>query len=419
MIRPLRALLAVLFSVSGTGCVQQRPALVLWHSLQGPHERALLTLIDRWNAVNLDHAVIIPERRDAGTQHAAVLAALESSSGTALPDLLLTPPQQASLYNSREALVALDSLIDGPEGFKDNDRVDLFPFVLAAGRDAQGATIGLPLGGAARVMVVNRTWLEEQDQLLPESWLALTRVCERATARSQGCFITQADDAALQEWLLAHGTRVTGANGTPQLDSGEVLNALAPLNDFHIAGQYLSAVSSAQALDEFAAGHAVILFEWSDALSAIDRAARDHAPLEFDVAPIPSIANSPAAIQRAPLFVLPKHAGSDGALAWRFLRWALESAQTADYAMDTSDLPARISVLNDLDATRLPRGYLQLVKNVAGHTLPEPLVSAWPCARDALAAANADLAAGLPLIETLTRAQEATKAALTADCPVR
>ncbi len=416
--RILRAAILAL-ALSLAACAPAtRATLVLWHSLDGPRERALLRLIDEWNAGNTSGAFVVPERRANAAQHVAVLRAIGEGR---MPGLILASPQQAAAYQQREALVALDAFVDGPEGFKPNDKADLFPFVQQAGRTPQGAWIGVPLGGEARVMLANKQWLDERNLLVPETWEVFDKVCERAgdPAESVACFGSVADDAWLQEWLIAHGTRVTGSSGALQLSSGEVRNALQPVDALRQRGLALSAISDVQLREEFAFGRMVFAFDWSRNLRQLDALAVARGGFEWSLAPLPTVGGVPASLQRAPLLVIPKTSAIVEQRAWSFVRWMLDTKQTAQWAMDTGELPARISSLSLIDGERVPNGFLTLVQRIGAHTQAEPLIASWPCARDAMADSAREIFATTDLTATLSEAQSVAGEQFASDCPVR
>ncbi len=417
--RLLAALTLLLTSCS----FANRHTLVLWHSLDGARERALLTLIDQWNASGSTGVHVIAERRDSQAQHSAMLDVIDAAPAVRMPDLVLATPQQAAVYHQRDALQRLEGRLDGADGFKPNDRADIFPFVLNAGKTPAGELIGVPQGGNARVMLVNKRWLDSQGLLVPENWDQFERVCERVPelAPELQCIGMVADDVLLQEWLLAHGTRPLALDGSAQLGSGEVESVLAPLLAKRQINQAVLAVSEAQMRDAFAGGQLVFAFDWSAELRSIDKLSRDNNSADWVVAPLPTVSGVSASLQRAPLWVLPKPTGSAGnsQLAWRFLRWMLEQDQTAYWATATGELPARISSIGRLDSDRLPRGFLTVVQQVASRTQAEPLVAVWPCAREALGDIAQALLNTESVTATLAAGQIQLSAQLAGECPVR
>jgi ABC-type glycerol-3-phosphate transport system substrate-binding protein len=403
-----------------TSCTSlSRQTLIVWHSLRGGPARALETLIDQWNARG--NAYVVAEYRESGSQHAALLDAIEADARR--PDLVLASAQQTAIYQQRGALLPLDRFIDGPEGFKPNDKADLFPFVLNAGKTPAGEVIALPMGGDARVMYVNKAWLDDQRLTIPETWEQFDAVCDSVSERTVDlpCLGTVADDVVLQEWLLAHGLRVLSLSGSAQLTAPEVEAVLLPLLNRRGADQLVLGVSEQQIRDAFAAGQLVFVFDWSSGLGRVDERSRLNDNTNWVVAPLPATAGVPSSIQRANYWVIPKQPADDSAHphAWRFLRWLYEQEQTAQWSLDTNELPVRVSAISRLDADRLPRGFLSVVQQIGARTQGEPLLETWPCARDTLATTAIELLNTDVYTEVLRRGQLALEAVLYTDCPAR
>ncbi len=402
-----------------TGCVNApRPTAQLWHTLSGRQEQALLRLVDAWNAARPD-VYIIPRRRDPNAQHTAVLDAGKTG---ALPELMVVTPQQAVAYQRLQLLRPLDGYAysAAPEvGFKPNDLADFFPFVLSAGKDAQGQLLGLPLGGEVRILLVNTGWLDARGLLQPASLELLTKICEEAAKPENGlpCLGAVADNALMQEWPAAHGARIIDADGAARLNAPEVRAAIDQL----LRQPTLIGASDTQLRAEFVQERLLLLLDWSGNLRTLDQQARERADFQWEVMPLPGAGDAPTAIQRAPLLVMPRTSAERERRAWAFVRWLFAQEQTAQWAMLTDELPARVSAVGSIDAARVPAGYLKLLTAVAPRAQAEPLTLTWPCARDALdGGAQRLFVFGLdPLTTTLDALQTGVSAALQGECALR
>jgi ABC-type glycerol-3-phosphate transport system substrate-binding protein len=410
---------ALIAALTLSGCaIGPRPTLTLWHSLSGPQEQALLRLIDSYNAANPNGDWIIPERQVPGQ----LVSTAETVIGTRFgPALMLVSPQQAIALFTANRLTALDARIDSDAGFKPNERADLFPFVLSAGKTADGKTIGIPLGGNARLLLVNKTWLDEvPGRQPPADWAQFDTQCAALLqpGASLTCLITADSGVSLQEWLLSHSARVTRVTGESLLDAPEAVAALTRLNELRLNGAAAGAVSESQLHAEFASGRYAYALDWSGDLREL-AALSDATRLAWDVAAIPSNNNIPASIQRAPLLVIPQIGESQAGRSWRFIRWLLEPAQTARWSMETGELPARASAINEIDAARVPAGFLAVLQRVAPRTQAEPLLTTWPCIADTLDVTIRQLIDAPSLTETLGVAHATLVARQSAECPVR
>jgi ABC-type glycerol-3-phosphate transport system substrate-binding protein len=272
-------------------------------------------------------------------------------------------------------------------------------------------------------MYVNKAWLDDQRLTIPETWEQFEAVCENVLERTLDlpCLGTVADDIVLQEWLISHGLRVLSLNGAGQLDAPEVDAVLTPLLSRRQTNQLVLGVSNQQIRDTFAAGQLVFAFDWSSGLARVDERSRVNDNTNWVVAPLPASAGVPSSLQRAQFWVMPKQPSDESAHphAWRFLRWLFEQDQTAQWSIDTGELPARVSAISQLDSDRLPRGFLTIVQQIGARTQGEPLLPTWPCARETLATTAIELLNTDVYTEALRRGQVKLNAALGTDCPVR
>jgi len=388
-----------------------RRTLILWHTLDGARERALLKLVDRWNADASNSVVVVPQRRSAPAQHAAFL------SGRT-PDVAVVSVAQAAAYTERGMLRALDDLVQGTDGFDEGDRGDLFPFVFAVGRTADGRLVGLPLGGDVRLMFVNLDWFAERGIEPPTDEPALRRVCEQA-AQTGMCFVVRQDDVLLQEWLHLNDVALLSVDRTPQLRSERAVLALSDLLDAARSGKAMTAVSDAQALNEFAAGRAVLMFEWSSRLRALTPLVAAGAGHSWDVAPIPAANPASAGIVRAPLLVLPRTDPAREAEAWRFVRWMLGAAQTASWAESTDEFPARLSAVTAIDPDAMPPKFGAAVQRAGGSARTEPMLATWPCVVDGLDRSMLQLVNTQSITDSLDAAQLQIADTLAVPCALR
>jgi multiple sugar transport system substrate-binding protein len=406
----LSLLLVAALLLSGCALATRR-TLVFRHTLEGARERAMLDLIDRWNADATHSVVIVPQRSTARAQHTAILAG-------EIPDVALVSPAQAASYAQLGLLRPLDDFARGQNGFDADDMSDLHPFVFAAGRTSDGALIGMPLGGSARLMIFNADWLTERQLSAPTDRQQLQRLCELSAATGV-CFAARLDAVLLQEWLYANDAPLLDLERAPLLGSTRSVQLLRDLIDASRNGTALAAVSDSQVSNEFASGRSVLAFEWSSNLREVDRFITAGAGHAWDVAPIPSVDGTPASLLRAPLLVIPRTRSDNEAQAWLFVRWLLESKQTAYWAGATEEFTARRSAAIALDQARMPRHFVTAVQRIGGVVRVEPLLAAWPCVVSGLDQTALQLLNTQSVTDTLATGQTQMTDNLTAPCALR
>ena len=428
-----------LFLIAGLAACAPTPVtsqvITLWHSLAGARERALLDLIDQWNGANPD-AVVAPERRDVSSMHEGVL---NGAARNALPNLLLVSPTQAAVYQRRGILAPLDPYMANSSptiGWSAADHSDLFPFVFTAGRTAgaEGATIGIPFGGIARLMFFNRDWLKSINfDAVPADWEQFGVACDNATDRSKGtlCFGADTSSAVFEEWLHAHGGRLMEPHtGVMQLATPASHQALNRLGEFVRNNQAYRVSSQQQSRDDFTAGRVVFAFDWSDQLNLYRDLIRERANFDWDISLLPATAATTEAATetapeqasafRAPLWVVTKTNEDRQLAAWRFIRWLLDEPQTTRWALATRELPARVSAINSLAGQPGADPLAPTVlKAVAPAAQPEPLVSGWGCIQSVLANSLRQVFDGQPVTNTLQLAQSTAQNEIDFDCSLQ
>ena len=428
--RTAQVLLALsVLLITACASFQPRRVIVAWHTMSGARERAFLRLVDRWNQINGNGIVIVPERREPAAQHRAML---EGAAAGMLPDLALVKPSEAALYNQRGFLTSLDGFINGDDptiNWDAADRADLFAFVQQAGRTPQGKWIGVPFGGDMRLVLSNRDWANTLGQPeMPATWEALEKVCNGATDRFAGtvCFGFDPYNASIEDWLSAHGAPIYDPlTQQLQIASPNVASAVEALLNYLQSGRAYRTTSPERSRDDFAAARALLALTSSDHLGDFVRTVRERSNFALDVGTLPAPADAPADAPatsiHAPLWVIPKSTDERERAAWRFVNWLLEIEQTARWASEAEQIPARASafVQMDLDAEQpLDALRLKALRQIAPRARPTPLLSGWPCVQTELAGAVRQIIEGQPLNDALVLAQARAQNIVNAECDV-
>ncbi len=431
---PWRLFAAVALVVGVVACAPASPdgaVVILWHTLSGRHERALLNLIDRWNRGNPAGITVVPERRDPAALRAGVL---NGAARNALPNLLLVSPSQAAVYHQRGILAPLDSYMTSGSpatGWGAADRSDLYPFIFAAGRTtgADSATIGIPFGGVARVMLSNLDWLRSINiDAMPADWEQFDAACAGATDRSRGtlCFGADTSSAVFEEWLYAHGGSLIAQNDEGiQLLTPAAGEAIGRLSAYVRNNQAYRVNSQRQSRDDFTAGRVIFAFDWSDQIGLYRNLIRERANFAWDISLLPATRTGSALLERgtayrAPLWVVTKADDARQLAAWRFIRWLTDAPQTVEWAVETGELPARVSAINVM-AGQAPvdPSTASLLKTIAPAARPEPLIGGWGCIQGVLASSLRQVFDGQPVTDTLQVAQSTAQHEIDFDCSLQ
>jgi sn-glycerol 3-phosphate transport system substrate-binding protein len=421
----LSALLALGLALAACAPAAPRPVLVMWHALDGVRERALLKLVDQWNGANSAGVVIVPEKKSSANLHSAMQAGIRNGT---LPAMALVTPSQAALYEQLNGLTQLDAFADNADaGWNANDRADLYPFVLNAGRTPQGRLVGVPMGGSARFMIANRDWLGNMNQQsAPVEWAQFDKNCNSATDRFAGtlCFGIVLNRVLFEEWTAAKGAPVYSAQTQSlQIASPATASAIENLVTYLQNGIAYRVPTAQRAIDDFAAARVLLANDWSYRLNLYADTIPDRANFAYDVSTLPANAGAkPVSMFVAPLWVLPRGNADRARAGWQFIKWITDAPQTAQWASETNELPARASVINTLNldpAQPLDAGRAALLQQIAPNAVASPLYAGWPCVQEELQNALRQIFDNQPITETLTLAQSRAQDVLSVDCSNR
>lgn len=397
----------------------------MWHALDGIRERALLKLVDQWNSVNPAGIVIVPERKTASNLHNTLQAGIRNGT---LPAMALVSPSQAAVYEQLNGLTQLDAFADSADaGWDASDRADLYPFMLSAGRTPQGRLIGVPMGGDARFMIANRDWLGNlNQQSAPADWAQFDKNCNSATDRFAGtlCFGIVLNRILFEEWTAAKGAPVYAAQTQSlQITSPATASAIETLVTYLQNGIAYRVPIAQRAIDDFAAARVLLANDWSDQLGTYAGIIPERANFKFEVSMLPGNAGAtPVSMFAAPLWVLPRGTNDRARAAWQFIKWITDAPQTAQWASETNELPARASVINmlNLDLTQpLDAGRAALLQHIAPNAMASPLYAGWPCVQEEMQNALRQIFDNQSITETLTLAQARAQDVLNVDCSAR
>ena len=313
------------------------------------------------------------------------------------------------------------------DGWDASDRADLYPFMLSAGRTPQGRLVGVPMGGSARFLIANRDWLANMNQQqAPADWEQFDKDCNSATDRFAGtlCFGIVLNRILFEEWTAAQGAPAySSATQSLQIASAGVASAIDKLVTYLQNGIAYRVPAQQRAIEDFAAARVLLTNDWSTRLNSYAEIIPDRANFGYEVSTLPASAgDNPVSMFAAPLWVLPRGNPERASAAWHFINWITDGAQTAQWARETDELPARASAINDLNldpAQPLDAGHAALLQRVAPSAIASPLYAGWPCVQEELQNALRLIFDNQSITETLTLAQARAQDVLNTDCSAR
>jgi ABC-type glycerol-3-phosphate transport system substrate-binding protein len=360
--------------------------IILWHSADGGVRRALLTQIDEFNATNPWHILVVPEYRGGPADLTGALNAAVDAART--PDLVLGRPLDVTWLG--DSVVPVEPYTrDARYGLSDADRSDLYPAMLDANRDPQrdNALVSFPIGSEGTVLLYNADRLAAAGYLTPpDSWPLFREVCLVTTVDRTGDrqpdvygfgFAPRASFVAA--WFVSRDAPLLLPDGrTLGFDNASGVNVLETLSESAQGGCFLPTPGPAADLEAFSSGRVAMIFASTADLRDVDQIVRSRGGFRWGVAPVPYGRHVITLDVSGQSWIVLNSTPEKQLAAWLFARWFATTEQTLAWALNTGQLPLRVSAVRQLKNL-----YSEAPNEIAALDLlrfgqADPLVSYWP-----------------------------------------
>ena len=289
-----------------------------------------------------------------------------SSSGVALPDVVIANPEQAASWQAVNPLI-LDLapyMNDGPLGLSSRDFSDYFP-VFKPQDNSGDLPDGIPAEGNLEVLFYNTTWAQKlgfkQPPTTPEEFHS--QACRAATANRQdgtiendgtGGWLINTDAVAMLAWIDAFNGQVQSQpEGRYTFNSPDVSDAFTFLKNLVTEGCAWSGLDPLP-YDYFVNHEA--LFYSGDLEDILAEQAAFHTagnPDTWTVIPYPSLTGSGVTLATAAIYYIFQSNDIRQMAAWLFVRWMASPQNQAEIVKADGSFPLRqseISILADYQA---------------------------------------------------------------------
>jgi len=411
MIRRLRILLLL---VALTACspvaspaaidspIPDGQTIILWHSAEGDMRRALLAQIDTFNATNAWGILIVPEYHGGETAMSIALQTAIKAGRT--PEMILGRPLDVPRLG--DAVAPIEPYVVDPNyGLTDADLADLYPASLNANRDPRrnGELMSFPVSGEGTVLVYNSDRLAAAGYLTPpDSWPLFREVCLVATVDRNGDrqpdifgfgFVPRPE--FVSAWFLSRGAPLLSPDGSAVGFAGEAgLKLLETLADSAQGGCVYRTPGVDADVEAFSTGRVAMIFASTSDLRDIALAVESRGGFRWGVAPVPH-GQLPITLDvSGPSWILLRSTPGKQLAAWLFVRWFASTDQMLAWAVDTGQLPLRISATDQLKQRYADSPIYQAPLELLPFSHAHPLIAYWPDAAEAATRAVLAVVAG-------------------------
>lgn len=330
-----------------------------WHAMTGDQEKALQKITDDFMAKNTNIKVKLVGQGNYNDLQQKLTAAAKAKKP---PTLSQTYEDWNTEYIQNDIVTDLTPYINDPKyGWKKEELEDIAK-VYRDDNMWDGKFFSLPFNKSTNVLFYNKTLLDKAGLKVPTTWDELKDAAKKVTAdkpdgkgKILGMGFENSVGMDLHTYVLqAGGQYVDEKNLKLQFNSQEGKDALNFLNGFIKDGTGRLAGEDKFMSEPFGRGDVAMYVGSSAGITFVDKAV--NGKFEWAVAPLVKGKKGAAVIQGTNVSVFSAATDEQKLAAWEFIKFLINTDNTAYWAMKTGYLPVRTSAAN-LDS------YKQFVKD--------------------------------------------------------
>lgn len=330
-----------------------------WHAMTGEQEKALQKITNDFMAKNANIKVKLVAQGNYGDLQQKLTAAAKAKTS---PTMSQTYEDWNTEYIQNGIVTDLTPYINDPKyGWKKEELEDIAK-VYRDDNMWDGKYYSLPFNKSTNVMFYNKTLLDKAGVKVPTTWDELKDAAKKLTqdkpdgkGKIYGLGFENSIGMDLHAYVLqAGGTYIDDNNLQLKLTAPEAKEALNFLTGFIKDGTGRLAGEDKYMSDPFGRGDVALYVGSSAGITFVDKAVAGK--FEWAVAPLVKGKKGAAVIQGTNVSVYSSATDEQKLAAWEYIKFLINTDNTAYWAMNTGYLPVRTTASN-LDS------YKQFVKD--------------------------------------------------------
>lgn len=323
--------------------------LTFWHAMNGPHQEEITKLVTAFNDSQDDYKVVEQNQGNYDTLQQSIMAA--GASGD-LPTLAQITPGNAPDYAKNGLLIALDDLMTGDTGFSQEELDDIYPGFLDSSK-YDGKTYAFPFSKSTRIMYYNQSILDEYDVEVPKTWDEVVALGEKMTSNSDDRVAMGFENSFEMEYETiakqAGAKFIEPETLETDIAGDKSVEALQFVMDLIDKGYARTAGEDGYFSGPFARGESALYIGSSAGVSHVAEPAEESG-IEWRTAEIPTYNDSQLTLFAGnDLGIFSSASEEQQAGGMAFIKFLLEPANTAEWAMATGYVPIRKSAQDEQD----------------------------------------------------------------------
>jgi len=365
--------------------------VTVWHAWFGTEASLFQSQVARFNTDNPWGIVVLIQPQGNFTE--LFETATNSLISNQRPDIVITLPEQALVWDKKGAVLDLTPYLSDPVfGLTESELSD-FPSLFLAGDAPGGRRLGMPAQRTGRFLLYNQSWARElgfnsapttSAEFADQACTANHSMRSDATTDNdgQGGWLVDSHPMTVLAWMQAFDGGLIERDGYRFLTHPN-LNALTFLKELYERGCAWMPVDGNDA-DHFSARRALFMTASLDEFFEISQTfLRAENQDTWTVLAFPGT-NGTTFFTYGSSYILLKSDTTRQLAAWLFVRWMLSPENQAQWVKSTGLFPLRASAMNALqDYGREHPQWQTAVELLPVGQVP-PLIPSWRKARPIL-----------------------------------
>lgn len=320
--------------------------ITFWHAMTGHHEEALKAIADRFMAEHPEIRVKLVGQGSYNDLQDKILAAAKAKT---LPTAAQVIETWVTDYIQNGLVVNLDAFIRDPEVGWSQGELDDIVEVFRKMNQWDGHYYSLPFSKSTQILFYNTDYFSQKSLQPPTTWEELEKAARALTFTEKGRKVVgfgleNSVGWGFQMWVRQAGGRyIDETTGKVEFDSPEGKKALSFLRKLmdekiaRLAGEdgYLS--------NPFGRGDVAMYIGSSAGIPFVASAAQGN--IQWAAVPVPGDVQKAVPFGGNAVTIFSSASPEEQKAAWLFIRFLLNTDNTAYWAKETGYLPIRYSAL--------------------------------------------------------------------------
>lgn len=320
--------------------------ITFWHAMTGHHEETLQKIADDFMKQNDKIKVTLVSQGSYGDLQQKLTAAAKSKT---LPTMSQAYEDWITEDIQNNLVVDLNPYLENPTiGWRQDELNDIVE-VFRNANNWDGHYYGMPFNKSTRILFYNTDYLKEKNIDVPKTWNELREAAEKLTFEKGGKKVIgmgfeNSVGTEFSMWVRqAGGKFIDEETGSVEFNSSEGQKALTFLRDMIEQGIARLAGEDGYMSNPFGRGDVAMYIGSSAGIPFVAKAAEGNIHWSGAVLPKDKVAATPFA--GTSVTVYQSATPEQRLAAWEFIKFLINTDNTALWAKETGYLPVRYSAL--------------------------------------------------------------------------